>query len=169
MIQFQNNEIIELPDITEITFNRVEKKYLKVVLLSTFINFFIGSLFFILFIEKIIAKKIPEYTGIFYFLFSCFVISIFIVLIVGFPKRKFAVRDKDVSYKSGLFIEKMVTVPFSRIQHIEIEEGVFSRLFKLAKISVFTAGDSSDDLEIKGITKEKALQIKEFISQKING
>ncbi len=169
MIQFQNNEIINLPDITEITFTRIEKKYLKVILLSTFCYFLIISLLFFVFIEKVITKKMPEYTGVFYFVFILFIISVFILLIIGFPKRKFAIRDKDISYKSGVFIEKMVTVPFSRIQHIEIEEGIFSRLFKLATISVFTAGDSSDDLEIKGITKEKALQIKEFISQKING
>ena len=62
----------------------------------------------------------------------------------------------------------MTTVPFSRIQHVEIDESVFSRLFKLASISVFTAGDSSDDLVIKGLSKEKALQIKEFISTKVN-
>lgn len=166
MIQFQNNEIINL---TEITFKKVEKKYLKVLLLNTFCYFIIASLLFFLFTEKVITKKMPEYTGVFYFVFILFIISVFILLIIGFPKRKFAIRDKDISYKSGVFIEKMVTVPFSRIQHIEIEEGVFSRLFKLATISVFTAGDSSDDLEIKGITKEKALQIKEFISQKING
>ena len=62
----------------------------------------------------------------------------------------------------------MVTVPFSRIQHVEIDEGMFSRFFKLASLSVYTAGDSSDDLEIKGLSKEQALQIKEFISGKIN-
>jgi membrane protein YdbS with pleckstrin-like domain len=51
---------------------------------------------------------------------------------------------------------------------MEVDEGVFTRFFKLASLSIFTAGDSSDDLEIKGITKKEALEIKEFISQKIN-
>jgi hypothetical protein len=38
----------------------------------------------------------------------------------------------------------------------------------LSSLSVYTAGDSSDDLVIKGITKKKALKIKEFITTKIN-
>ena len=80
----------------------------------------------------------------------------------------YVVRDKDISYKAGLFTKKITTVPFSRIQHVEIDEKPISRIFNLASISVFTAGDSSDDLEIKGINKEKALQIKEFISTKID-
>ena len=51
---------------------------------------------------------------------------------------------------------------------VEIDEKPISRIFGLSSISVYTAGDSSDDLEIKGIKKETALQIKEFISSKIN-
>ena len=67
-----------------------------------------------------------------------------------------------------MYIKRITTVPFSRIQHIEIDEKPISRLFNLASISVYTAGDSSDDLEIRGLDKEKAQQIKEFISQKID-
>jgi membrane protein YdbS with pleckstrin-like domain len=39
----------------------------------------------------------------------------------------------------------------------------------LVSLSVFTAGDSSDDLKISGLIKEEAQQIKEFISNKIDG
>mgnify|MGYP000415709652 CR=1 FL=1 len=35
-------------------------------------------------------------------------------------------------------------------------------------LNVFTAGDSSNDLVIKGIKKVEALKIKEFINQQIN-
>jgi membrane protein YdbS with pleckstrin-like domain len=89
-------------------------------------------------------------------------------LILSFSKRKYALRDKDISYKAGLFTKKTTTVPFSRIQHVETDEKPISRLFGLSSLSVYTAGDSSDDLEIKGIKKGKALQIKEFITTKIN-
>ena len=77
-------------------------------------------------------------------------------------------REKDVTYKSGVLIEKITTVPYSRIQHVEINEAPISRIFKLASLNVFTAGDSSNDLVIKGIKKEEALKIKEFINQQID-
>ena len=88
---------------------------------------------------------------------------------IGFSRRKYVLRDKDVTYKSGVLIKKITTVPFSRIQHVEISEAPISRLFKLASLNVFTAGDSSNDLVIKGIKKEEALKIKEFINLQING
>ncbi|MDG1195895.1 MULTISPECIES: PH domain-containing protein [unclassified Polaribacter] len=82
--------------------------------------------------------------------------------------KKYALRERDISYKSGLLIKKITTVPFSRIQHVEIDEKPISRLFGLASLSVYTAGDSSDDLVVKGLKKEVAIQLKEFIITKID-
>lgn len=165
---FKNNPISVFPDITEILFNSIDKKYLKVLLLNVLLIF--SAILISLFTADYfnVFKEINSFTYLFYVVFIVVFILINLFLYAGFKQRKYAVRDKDISYKSGVFIRKLTTVPFSRIQHIEVNEGVFSRFFKLASLSVFTAGDSSDDLVIKGITKETALQIKEFISSKIN-
>ena len=79
------------------------------------------------------------------------------------------VREKDISYKKGVFYKKITTVPFNRIQHVEIDQGPISRFFNLASLSVFTAGDSSDDLKVNGLLKDEAQQIKEYISNQIDG
>ena len=42
-------------------------------------------------------------------------------------------------------------------------------MFHLVSLSVFTAGDSSDDLKIRGLLKEEADQINDFISSQIDG
>ncbi|WP_299715056.1 PH domain-containing protein [uncultured Tenacibaculum sp.] len=167
--QFQNNEVINFPDISKITFKSIEKRYLKVALLSAFSYILVIVPGIVFFLEKVIRKKEEDFP--FYLVYiSLTVLVIFYILniVLSFPKRKYVIRDQDITYKSGLITRKMVTVPFSRIQHVEIDEGMFSRFFKLASLSVYTAGDSSDDLEIKGLSKEQALQIKEFISGKIN-
>lgn len=169
MDQFLNFEVVNFPEIEKINFKKIHKKYLKVILL----NFFCFSVVFLsistFLIRKIVEKQALEYSIYFYSLLVLGVLSYTTILILGFRKRKYAIRDKDISYKSGLLLKKTTTVPFTRIQHLEINEGMFSRLFKLASLSVYTAGDSSDDLEIKGIKKETAIQIKEFISSRING
>ena len=165
---FQNLSIDSFPDISKITFKPIEKTYLKVILMNVFVVFlviFIG-LFFLL--KYQVDEDIYELVPYFYIGLAVIFLSILSIKIIGFKKRKYAVREKDISYKSGIFFKKMTTVPFTRIQHIEVDEGPISRFFKLASLSVFTAGDSSDDLEIKGIKKETALEIKEFISQKID-
>ncbi|WP_299836797.1 PH domain-containing protein [uncultured Tenacibaculum sp.] len=167
--QFQNNEVINFPDISKITFKSIEKRYLKVALLSAFSYILVIVPGIVFFLEKVIREKEEDFPFYLVYISLAVLVILYILnIVLSFPKRKYVIRDQDITYKSGLITRKMVTVPFSRIQHVEIDEGVFSRFFKLASLSVYTAGDSSDDLEIKGLSKEQALQIKEFISGKIN-
>ncbi|NJN50245.1 MAG: PH domain-containing protein [Polaribacter sp.] len=85
-----------------------------------------------------------------------------------FPKRCYLVREKDISFKDGLITRKTTTIPFSRVQHVAINEKVYGRIFGLASLIVYTAGDSASDLEIDGLELEKANQIKEYINEKVN-
>jgi membrane protein YdbS with pleckstrin-like domain len=165
---FQNIKVTSFPDITKIEFKSINNKYLKVILIHVFLVFLI----------VFVAVFIANYNGLFEILENSVwlylgILLIFIftltIKIKGFKKRKYAVREKDVSYRKGLFFRSLTTVPFNRIQHVEIDEAPVSRFFNLVSLSVFTAGDSSDDLKISGLLKEEALQIKEFISNKIDG
>ncbi|WP_341221315.1 PH domain-containing protein [Polaribacter atrinae] len=165
---FENEFVSNLPNITEITFKPINKNYLKVILLNSLLLF--GAILMGIFIANHynFLEAISPYVYLVYIAFIIVLIITILLLYFGFKKRKYAVREKDISYKSGLFFKKITTVPFSRVQHIEVDESPLSRFFKLASLSVFTAGDISDDLDIKGITKKEAIEIKEFISQKIN-
>ena len=168
-MEFSNIEVLQLPDISKITFKKIHKDYLKVVTL-TILSIF-SVLFLALFLLETNVEEIASFSYIMYMYFL--VLLLFIILIsafiIGFSRRKYALRDKDLTYKSGVLIKTITTVPFSRIQHVEINEAPISRLFQLASLNVFTAGDSSNDLVIKGIKKEEALKIKEFINQQIHG
>ncbi|MBL4568234.1 MAG: PH domain-containing protein [Flavobacteriaceae bacterium] len=166
---FQNQEIEHLPTIKKLNFKRIHKDYLKVILIHFIIIFAIIFTGLFICIEFKLKEIIPNFTWVIYLVVSVVFTIVFVFFLIGFSKRKYALREKDISYKSGVLIKKITTVPFSRVQHVEVDEGPISRLFQLASISVYTAGDSSDDLEIKGIKKTEALQIKEFISQQING
>ena len=165
---FQNIAVTSFPDIVKIDFKSINNKYLKVILIHVFL------IFLILFIALFIADysgvfKIVENTLWLYLIVFLVFIAVLALKSIGFKKMKYVVREKDISYKKGVFFRSLTTVPFNRIQHIEIDEGPVSRFFKLVSLSVFTAGDSSDDLKISGLSKEEAQQIKEFISNKIDG
>ena len=173
-LTYNNFPLPELTDsqkenISELTFKRIHKNYLKVLILTTLTVFSI--LFLILFL---LEKNIDEiasfkYLNYVFLLLSVFLCSLLTAFGIGFSRRKYVLREKDVTYKSGVLIETITTVPYSRIQHVEINEAPISRIFKLASLNVFTAGDTSTDLAIKGIKKDEALRIKEFINQQING
>jgi membrane protein YdbS with pleckstrin-like domain len=165
---FENIAVISFPELSENEFLSIEKKYLNVIYINFFILFFASiSIVFLVDFTNIINISAFSF-WIYIALIIAFTIQ-FLILKIGFSKRKYLVRSKDISYKSGLFFMKTTTVPFHRIQHIEINQGPFSRFFNLAVLSVFTAGNSSDDIKIRGIKMTDASKIKEFISTQIDG
>ena len=166
---FQNLQVHSFPDVAEIEFQAIHKNYLKVILLNTFLVFFIFYVGLTIAVYFDVFEEITAYIYVFYLAITIFFSVTIFIKFIGFKKRKYAVRDKDISYKSGIFFKSLTTVPFNRIQHIEIDQGPISRFFGLSSLNVFTAGDSSDDLEISGLSQEDALKIKEFISTKIHG
>lgn len=104
-------------------------------------------------------------------LFSALYIVLAVLLIAlnraDISRRGFAVRDKDIIYRNGVIALTTTIVPFSRIQHIALHEGLFARMFGLAALNIFTAGGSSGSLHIPGIEIEEARRIKEMLMKQI--
>ncbi len=166
---FQNENITDgLPNISELEFKPIHRNYLKVQLINFCIVssvLFVGLYFFI---DRNLKLEIPEYTGYLYLILGFILSVVLFFLILGFFKRKYAIREHDISYEKGVLAHTIITIPFARIQHIELEEKPFSRLFKLASLKIYTAGESGGDLKINGLPKIEAEKIKEFITHFIN-
>ena len=75
----------------------------------------------------------------------------------------YAIREKDITYKSGWFWKSMVTVPFNRVQHCDLRQGILDRRFGLSKLTIYTAGGQSTDLMIPGLLPDTAEKLKTFI------
>lgn len=84
-----------------------------------------------------------------------------------FYREGYAVREKDIIHTKGYWLRTQLTVPYNRVQHVEIEQGPLARAFGLGAISVYTAGDSGGDLSISGLEYKEAERIKHFIAQKV--
>jgi len=148
----------ELPDIEKVDFEKLEQDYLWMRLTA-------WGLFFVIALGVLVilnfTSDVPAwaYFGPWGVLF----ILIFFVEIRGFKIKGYAIRQKDVSYKSGLIWFSMVSVPLNRIQHCEVSQGPLGRLFDLASVKVYTAGGSSSDLSIKGLKKDRAHRLRDYI------
>jgi membrane protein YdbS with pleckstrin-like domain len=88
---------------------------------------------------------------------------------VGFNNSGYALRDKDILFRRGWLIRKIRVVPLNRVQHVSIQSGPIERRYQLSSVSIFTAGSGAADFTIHGLTIEKAAQIKEWISNQLNG
>lgn len=168
---FSNQNILpaELPTIEEVRFHPLEKKYLLVERIS-----------FAIALAIVLAVAIP----LFYFieflqkptiLFIALALLCLLSLIawfstgIDFSYSGYALREKDLLFRSGWFIRKKKVVLLNRVQHVSIQSGPIERQFGLASISIFTAGASQADFTIKGIKEETARNLKEWVSNQLNG
>ncbi|MFV8441916.1 PH domain-containing protein [Flavobacterium sp. LB2P44] len=164
------NETIDmrqLPKFEEVIFTNLHPKYLRVVLLN--IAIIIGIL---ILVPVLISIFKPELFSGRVWLILGIVIPILSLLIIvfsyiGFQKKGFAFREHDVLFRHGIIATNTIIIPYNRVQHVALHEGLISRYFGLAKIEVFTAGGSSSDIEIPGIKKEQAENIKQLLMRKI--
>lgn len=149
-------------------FNLLDKRYLKIIVIRIAIFAILlagGLIAFILFSDE----KIPGL--ILAAIISAAAIIIlysFIISILGFPKKGYLLREKDISYKTGIIFYKQISVTFNRIQHVEVSQGVLGKLFGLSSVKIFTAGGSASDLSIPGLITADAQKLKAFISEKIS-
>lgn len=149
-----------LPAIEEEKFTGLEQDYLYMRITSRLIFFIlIGGVGTLITVFQGFTLWYWLVPWLFLFAFSV------TVEILGFRIKGYAIRQKDVSYKSGLIFYHMTSIPFNRIQHCEISQGPLGRLFDLASVKVYTAGGSSSDLSINGLHKERAQRLRDYITK----
>ncbi|MFY0593699.1 PH domain-containing protein [Roseivirga sp.] len=163
---FQNLSIqpTDLPQVKAAEFNQIEKGYLKVTLLSSAIFFLILMIagFCIIFFNDDIEGTVIEYgitLGSILFLWLLNTL----VIVKAFPRKKYAIRERDILYTKGLLWFVRTSVPFNRIQHAELKQGPMERMFKLHSLKIFTAGGHSSDLVIPGLPEDTATRLKDFV------
>lgn len=81
----------------------------------------------------------------------------------AYASRRYALRERDLTYQSGWIWWSETAVPFNRIQHCEIEQGPIEKLYGLATLEVYTAGKNSSDLSIGGLERGVAERLKDYI------
>jgi membrane protein YdbS with pleckstrin-like domain len=152
--------IEEIPQITAGDFEPLREDYLYMRISSRLLLGLlfsgIGALF------SLFAKL---YFGYWLFPLLALIVTTIIYEPMAFKVKGYLLRKHDISYKTGLIFFRQTTVPFNRIQHCEYNQGILGRLFDIASVKIFTAGGSTSDLTVKGLTKENAIKLRDHISK----
>ncbi|MGK4568671.1 PH domain-containing protein [Flavobacterium sp. 3HN19-14] len=173
-MEFTNETIdtFNLPKFEEVQFTKLHPSYWKVTLINVvvlfailFIALGVGIYFDVNYNEEELGFSDYSYEK-FGALAALFLIVLFFKRL-GFNKKSFAFRTHDLLFRHGVIATNTIVIPYNRVQHVALHEGVISRIFGLAKIEIFTAGGSSSDVEIPGIEKEHAENIKQLLMGKI--
>lgn len=168
--EFSNQVILpdRLPPIEVQEFVGLEEKYKLLKHISALIflvvalgAFLIGAIFVA---EGIPVRALVAFPVFFVILF----VWRYILIRLGFPKKGYLLREKDLSYRSGLLFYKLTTIPFNRIQHVEVSQNVLEKSIGLSRVKIYTAGGSVSDLAIPGLLPDKAHQIESFLLSKVS-
>ncbi len=80
----------------------------------------------------------------------------------------YAIREREIIYKTGWWKRSVHAFPISRIQHASVEANFFERRLKLSSITLYTAGSNGADITIRGLDTATAEQLNQWISKQID-
>lgn len=154
-----------LPQYEVVDFSVLNYNYWKVILIERFLFLllvFVGAVF-LLYFNQLLFSFLTE------FILGFLILSLFVFGFsrLSFKKKAFAFRMHDVLFRHGILATHTLVIPYNRVQHVALHEGILSRYFGLATVEIFTAGGISSDIKIPGIAKEQAENIKQLLMGKI--
>jgi membrane protein YdbS with pleckstrin-like domain len=164
-MNFTNLQIAwdDLPQTKSADFQPVQAAYLKVLRITWSIVFallLIALIALFIFTEELHNIKWMAIISIGYLLL------LFATVLIGtgsFKRKSFAIREKDILYKTGWVFTDLNMVPFNRIQHCVVNSGPLERRFGLASLGIYTAAREVHDIVIKGLSMQQAEQLNSFI------
>ena len=87
-----------------------------------------------------------------------------LVVFIGWFKEVYKIENGFIYAKEGIFVVKYISIPFEKVQTVDISESAFQRIFKVCKIQIETSGGDALEKEFEVIVlKKEALQIKDAV------
>lgn len=89
-------------------------------------------------------------------------------IIARVPLRRFRATGYSVGANRlrivrGLLVRTDTTVPFGRVQHIDVRQGPLERLYGLATLTVHTAGTHNASVHLPGLGHDDAVAMRQAI------
>lgn len=163
-IAWANDEVplVDLPRIEEVAFEKHPPRYKAYRFVLVTLLWIVPVAGFV-----VLASVFSEIRALWAALPLVFLVAAsYVTIPIGYRRRAYALRTRDITYQKGWLFKSMITLPFNRIQHTEVSQGPIERKFRLATLKIFTAGGSSSDLAIPGLDQETAQELREFIAGK---
>lgn len=168
---FENAEVNpeDLPRVETVDWQSMDSNYLRRQLTAAGIAIFfvvVGAAAMHIIFSIAFTGRDMSFGG-FWLIPVLIAIPLFTWPLVSVPRKGYAVRERDIVYRSGIFWRTVTAIPFNRIQHVEKSSTPLDRRFQLASLQLFTAGGTGGDLKIHGLPAASAEKLRQFILDKI--
>jgi hypothetical protein len=128
---------LELPGVAD--WQRVSPKYVYVDVISTIVVTLV----------LLVGTSLPAlFSGVVWWWILPAVVLVIMIFVIAFVPRRvraigFQLRDDDLLFRRGLLFQRFVSVPYGRMQLIDITRGPVSRIVGLSDLHFVTAAASS--------------------------
>lgn len=85
---------------------------------------------------------------------------------VSYRHESYRVDALGIEIGRGVLWRRAITVPRSRVQHIDVSQGPIERRFGLGSLSIYTAGTDYAMVSLRGLTHARALRIRDHLLPK---
>lgn len=89
------------------------------------------------------------------------VVLTFVIPQLNYKFWKFDVLNTEIYIERGILTRIKTTAPFSRIQHLDVQQSIIERIFHLGKLVLYTAGTRGADVVIPGLPIEYAEDLRD--------
>lgn len=84
---------------------------------------------------------------------------------VAYRHASYRLSARALEIRRGVLWRSVIDVPRTRIQHTDVSQGPFERMYGLATLGVYTAGTSHSLVRLQGLDHGRALAIREHLMQ----
>ncbi|MER7797334.1 PH domain-containing protein [Microbacterium sp. NPDC096154] len=74
----------------------------------------------------------------------------------------YMLRDDDLVFRKGILWQRMIAVPYGRLQLVDITQGPMDRAFGIAKLKMVTAA-ATTGVEVPGLSREAAEALRDTL------
>ncbi|WAT17272.1 PH domain-containing protein [Aurantiacibacter sp. MUD11] len=95
-----------------------------------------------------------------------------LVLVVYLPMKRYRSRgyhmsDDRLRVVKGVMFHADTVVPFSRVQHLDVEQNPLERAFGISRLILHTAGTHNSSVTLPGLAHADAVAMREEIRQHV--
>lgn len=162
--QFYLNEIKNVIDTVEdLQYEPIDRKYQIVQIVLTLSGYLVlaTSALLLLLLDNCLWFFLAE--GIILIAMSIN----FIIVRKAWIFKGFALREYDISYRSGIIFPIITTIPYNRMQQVSVKQNPVSKFFNLYSVEVVNGAQAMSSLTIPGLTEERANQIKNIVIDRL--
>jgi membrane protein YdbS with pleckstrin-like domain len=149
-----------LPRLTDDAFVPVDPRYLRVSLTGVALTAIVVGTGTVILATRSDERLPPLLIGT-----AALLVLMLVAVLRVLEVRRLAyqLREHDLSLRSGVISHRVESLPFSRVQHVNIQRGPIERSLGLATLQVSTAGP---DISIPGLAQADAERIKLLVTER---